>query len=54
MRMVLGISTVLGVLGVVSAFVLFYHGERVFGLDRHHIQTLMYLKLSVAGHLPTS
>jgi H+-transporting ATPase len=51
MRMVLGISTVLGVLGVVSAFVLFYLGERVFGLDRHHIQTLMYLKLSVAGHL---
>ena len=26
-------------------------GERVFHLDRAHIQTLMYLKLSVAGHL---
>jgi H+-transporting ATPase len=51
MRMVLGISTVLGVIGVVSAFVLFYLGERVFHLDRAHIQTLMYLKLSVAGHL---
>ena len=51
MRMVLGISTVLGVIGVVSAFGLFYLGERVFGLDRTHIQTLMYLKLSVAGHL---
>ena len=51
MRMVLGISTVLGVIGVVSAFGLFYLGERVFNLDRAHIQTLMYLKLSVAGHL---
>ena len=51
MRMVLGISTVLGVIGVISAFGLFYLGERVFKLDRAHIQTLMYLKLSVAGHL---
>ncbi len=51
MRMVLGTSTVLGVIGVVSAFGLFYLGERVFHLDRAHIQTLMYLKLSVAGHL---
>ncbi len=51
MRMVLGISTVLGLIGVVSAFGLFYLGERVFHLDRAHIQTLMYLKLSVAGHL---
>jgi H+-transporting ATPase len=51
MRMVLGISTVLGVIGVVSAFSLFYLGERVFHLDRAHIQTLMYLKLSIAGHL---
>ncbi|MGB8959424.1 MAG: plasma-membrane proton-efflux P-type ATPase [Candidatus Aminicenantales bacterium] len=51
MRLVLGIATVLGVIGVVSAFGLFYLGERVFLLDRAHIQTLMYLKLSVAGHL---
>jgi H+-transporting ATPase len=51
MRLVLGISTVLGVIGVVSAFGLFYLGQRVFKLDRAHIQTLMYLKLSVAGHL---
>jgi len=51
MRMVLGVSTVLGVIGVVSAFILFYLGERVFHFDRAHIQTLMYLKLSVAGHM---
>jgi H+-transporting ATPase len=51
MRLVLGVATVLGVIGVISAFGLFYLGERVFHLDRVHIQTLMYLKLSVAGHL---
>jgi H+-transporting ATPase len=51
MRLVLGVSTVLGVIGVVAAFGLFYLGERVFHLNRAHIQTLMYLKLSVAGHL---
>lgn len=51
MPMVLGVSTVLGIIGVVSAFGLFYLAERVFHLDRELIQTLMYLKLSVAGHL---
>jgi H+-transporting ATPase len=51
MHLVLGISTVLGVIGVVAAFGLFYLAERVFHLDREHAQTLMYLKLSVAGHL---
>lgn len=51
MRLVLGISTVLGITGVVAAFGLFYLGERVFNLDQAQIQTLMYLKLSVAGHL---
>jgi H+-transporting ATPase len=51
MRLVMGVSSVLGLIGVVSAFGLFYLGERVFHLDRAHIQTLMYLKLSVAGHL---
>ena len=51
MRMVLGIATVVGVAGVISAFGLFYLGDRIFHLDRSHLQTLMYLKLSVAGHL---
>jgi H+-transporting ATPase len=51
MRLVLGISTVLGVIGVAAAFGLFYLGERVFHLDHAQVQTLMYLKLSVAGHL---
>jgi H+-transporting ATPase len=51
MRMVLGVSTVLGIFGVTAAFGLFYLGEQVFHLDRDRIQTLMYLKMSVAGHL---
>ena len=51
MRMVLGVATVLGVIGPVAAFGLFYLGDRIYRLDRPHLQTLMYLMLSVAGHL---
>ncbi len=51
MPVVLGIATVLGVAGVLASFGLFYLGERVFYLNREVIQSLMYLKLSVAGHL---
>jgi H+-transporting ATPase len=51
MKLVLAVSTVLGVIGVVAAFGLFVLAERVFHLDRDHAQTMMYLKLSVAGHL---
>jgi len=51
MRMVLGVATVLGILGPVAAFGLFYLGDRIYHLDRTHLQTLMYLMLSVAGHL---
>jgi len=51
MRVVLGVSTVLGVIGTVAAFGLFFLGLKVFNLDHAHVQTLMYLKLSVAGHL---
>ncbi|MDD5243278.1 MAG: plasma-membrane proton-efflux P-type ATPase [Syntrophorhabdaceae bacterium] len=51
MPVVLGIASVLGVTGVIASFGLFYLGERVFHLSRDVIQTLMYLKLSVAGHL---
>ena len=51
MRTVLGIATVLGVVGPVAAFGLFFLGDRVFELDRPQLQTMMYLMLSVAGHL---
>ncbi len=51
MRLVLGIATVLGVVGPIAAFGLFYLGDRVFHLGHPQLQTLMYLMLSVAGHL---
>jgi H+-transporting ATPase len=51
MRRVLTMSTVLGVLGVIASFSLFWIAERFFGLPRPTIQTLIFLKLLVAGHL---
>jgi H+-transporting ATPase len=51
MHTVLGIATVLGVTGVVAAFLLLYVGRQVLHLPDPQLQTLMYLKLSVAGHL---
>jgi len=51
MHSVLGVATLLGILGVIASFGLFYLGERVFHLSQDMLQSLMYLKLSVAGHL---
>ncbi|MHC5796432.1 plasma-membrane proton-efflux P-type ATPase [Lacisediminihabitans sp. FW035] len=51
MRLVLSISTVLGIVGMIAAFALFFLGEKVFNLTGPQLQTMMYLKLSVAGHL---
>lgn len=51
MRLVLGIATVLGLVGPIAAFGLFYLGDRVFHLGHPQLQTMMYLLLSVAGHL---
>lgn len=51
MRKVLGIAVLLGVLGVFETFALFYLAEDQFHLSRNMIQTFIYLKLSVSGHL---
>lgn len=51
MRMVLGVACTLGVAGVFASFLLFYLAEQVYKLDRDTIQSLIYLKLSVAGHM---
>jgi H+-transporting ATPase len=51
MRTVLGLATILGVAGVIASFLLFYLGDKVFHLDSDVIRSLIYLKLSVAGHL---
>lgn len=51
LRTVLSVATVLGAAGMISSFVLFYLGDRVFHLSQPTLQSLIYLKLSVAGHL---
>jgi len=51
MRVVLSIATVLGIVGVVSSFGIFYIGNEILHLSREVLQSFMYLKLSVAGHL---
>lgn len=51
MRSVLTIATSLGVLGVAETFLLFALADNVFGLNHDLIRTLIYLKLSVSGHL---
>ncbi|MCW4019210.1 MAG: plasma-membrane proton-efflux P-type ATPase [Candidatus Bathyarchaeota archaeon] len=51
MHTIIGIATMLGVLGVIESFVLFYVGYQVLDLSPAVLQSFMYLKLSVAGHL---
>ena len=57
MHLVLSIATVLGIAGVFASFGLFYLFEYLLPrywnitVGREMLQTLMYLKLSVAGHL---
>jgi H+-transporting ATPase len=51
MRKVTTIATTLGVVGVIETFLLLVLAEHTFHLDRTTIQTLIFLKLSVAGHM---
>ncbi|HTV82164.1 MAG TPA: hypothetical protein VME18_05900 [Acidobacteriaceae bacterium] len=51
MPVVLSVTTALGLMGVVESFGLYYLAERWLHLSQPVIQTLIYLKLSVAGHL---
>ena len=51
MRRVLSISTALGSLGVVETFGLLVLAKKWLNLDQAQIQTLIFLKLAVAGHL---
>jgi H+-transporting ATPase len=48
---VLSLATVLGLVGVVSSFGLLWIGDVALDLADAQVQTLLYLKLSVAGHL---
>ena len=49
-RAILILSTVLGLTGVVSSFLLLYIADKILGLSMAAIQTLVFLKLVVAGH----
>jgi len=51
MPRVLSMSTVLGVLGVIALFSLFWIAKNYLHLPRPQIQTLIFLKLLVAGHM---
>ncbi|MEJ2355516.1 MAG: plasma-membrane proton-efflux P-type ATPase, partial [candidate division WOR-3 bacterium] len=51
MRTLLSISTVLGIVGVFVSFSVLYIGRDVFHLSREVLQSFIYLKLSVAGHM---
>ena len=51
MHRVLTLSIVLGIMGVISTFGLFWIAEDYLHLPRDVIQTVIFLKLLVAGHL---
>ncbi|MFJ9539232.1 plasma-membrane proton-efflux P-type ATPase [Streptomyces sp. NPDC101225] len=51
MRTVMVIAAAIGLMGVAETFLLFALADQVFGLDRDLVRTLIYLKLSVSGHL---
>jgi H+-transporting ATPase len=51
MPRVMTIAAVLGVLGVISSFGLFWYAEAILELPRPTMQTVIFLKLLVAGHL---
>jgi H+-transporting ATPase len=51
MFVVLGMSTLIGIASVFGSFDIFYIGRELLELSPEMLQTLVYLKLSVAGHL---
>ncbi len=51
MRDVLVVASLLGLTGVFSSFILFLIGLRVLNLDMATLQTLIFLKLTVGGHM---
>jgi H+-transporting ATPase len=51
MRDVLVVASLLGATGVVSSFLLFLIGSSVLSLDVATLQTLIFLKMTVGGHM---
>jgi H+-transporting ATPase len=50
-RVVLGMATFLGLIGVIISFGLLYIGKHELFLSRDMLQSFIFLKLSVAGHM---
>lgn len=50
-RNILGIATMLGIVGVFTSFLILYIGLDVFHLSHEVLQSFIYLKLSLSGHL---
>ncbi|MEW6141696.1 MAG: plasma-membrane proton-efflux P-type ATPase [Chloroflexota bacterium] len=51
MRPILGVATTLGLFATIRSFGIFYIGDTVFHMSRDLLQTLVYLNLSIGGHL---
>ncbi|HUT38760.1 MAG TPA: plasma-membrane proton-efflux P-type ATPase [Methanoregula sp.] len=51
MNRIMIIASILGILGVVSSFILLWLVKEYFHLEAGVIQTLIFLKLAVAGHM---
>ena len=51
MQRILILSSVLGIIGVIFSFTIFLLGKFVFLLDTGTLQTFIFLKLTVAGHM---
>ena len=51
LKTILSIATFLGILGVIESFFVLYLGIRILQLSLPVLQSFIYLKLSVAGHL---
>jgi H+-transporting ATPase len=51
MRVVLGMASVLGAFAMIRSFGIFYLGDSVFHLSQDVVRTMVYLNLSVGGHL---
>ncbi len=51
MNRVLTLASLLGILGVIESFILLWFAKEYFHLDPGVVQTLIFLKLAVAGHM---
>jgi H+-transporting ATPase len=51
MRIVLGVATVIGLFAAIRSFGIFFLSTKFWELDMATVQTIVYLNLSVGGHL---